>query len=174
VRKGELTFLDNAIDKSTGTISARVTIANPDFALLPGEYVRVRLHIKDEPNAVMAPQTALGSSQMGKYVYVVGAGDKAEQRLVTSGTNRRRARLRRQRLEGRRSHHRRQPAEDRSGLADPTLADGRQAEVVRRNRTRKRAAPRKPRADDQRSAFRREWRRASGRFPAPRLPDSQA
>ena len=62
-----------------------MTIANPDFALLPGEYVRVRLHIKDEPDALMAPQTALGSSQMGKYVYVVGAGDKAEQRLLTLG-----------------------------------------------------------------------------------------
>ena len=84
-REGELTFLDNSIDKSTGTISARVAIANPDFALLPGEYVRVRLHIKDEPNALMAPQTALGSSQMGKYLYVVGAGDKAEQRLLTLG-----------------------------------------------------------------------------------------
>jgi multidrug efflux system membrane fusion protein len=85
VRKGELTFLDNAIDKSTGTISARVTIANADFALLPGEYVRVRLHIKDQPNALMAPQTALGSSQMGEFLYVVGAGDKAEQRLLTLG-----------------------------------------------------------------------------------------
>jgi len=85
VRKGELTFLDNAIDKSTGTISARVTIANSDFALLPGQYVRVQLHIKDQPNALMAPQTALGSSQMGKYLYVVGAGDKAEQRLLTLG-----------------------------------------------------------------------------------------
>ncbi len=85
VRKGELTFLDNSIDKLTGTISARVTIANRDFALLPGEYVRVRLHIKDEPNVLMAPQTALGSSQMGKYLYVVGAGDKAEQRLLTLG-----------------------------------------------------------------------------------------
>jgi multidrug efflux system membrane fusion protein len=85
VRKGELAFLDNAIDKSTGTISARVTIANPDFSLLPGEYVRVRLHIKDEPDALMAPETALGSSQMGKFVYVVGAGGKAEQRLVTLG-----------------------------------------------------------------------------------------
>ena len=84
-RKGELTFLDNAIDKSTGTISARVTIPNPDFSLLPGAYVRVRLHITDEPDALMAPQTALGSSQMGKYLYVVGAGDKAEQRLVTLG-----------------------------------------------------------------------------------------
>jgi membrane fusion protein, multidrug efflux system len=84
-RKGELTFLDNVVDRATGTIAARVTIANPDFALLPGQYVRVRLHIKDEPDALMAPQAALGSSQMGKYVYVVGAGDKAELRLVSLG-----------------------------------------------------------------------------------------
>jgi membrane fusion protein, multidrug efflux system len=85
VRKGELTFLDNVVDKATGTIAARVTIANPDFALLPGQYVRVRLHIRDELDAVMAPQTALGSNQMGKFVYVVGAGDKAEPRLLTLG-----------------------------------------------------------------------------------------
>jgi membrane fusion protein, multidrug efflux system len=85
IRKGELTFLDNTVDKATGTIAARVTIANPDFALLPGQYVRVRLHIRDEPDAFMAPQTALGSNQMGKFVYVVGAGDKAELRLLTLG-----------------------------------------------------------------------------------------
>ena len=53
--------------------------------MLPGQYVRVRLHIRDEPDALMAPQAALGSSQMGKYVYVVGAGDKAELRLVSLG-----------------------------------------------------------------------------------------
>jgi multidrug efflux system membrane fusion protein len=85
VRKGELTFLDNIVDEATGTIAARVTIANPDFGLLPGQYVRVRLHIRDEPDAFMAPQTALGSNQMGKFVYVVGAGDKAELRLLTLG-----------------------------------------------------------------------------------------
>jgi multidrug efflux system membrane fusion protein len=62
-RKGELTFLDNGIDKATGTIVARVTIANSDFALLPGQYVRVRLHVKDEPDALMAPMAALGSAQ---------------------------------------------------------------------------------------------------------------
>ena len=84
IRKGELTFLDNTVDKATGTIAARVTIANP-FTLLPGQYVRVRLHIRDEPDAFMAPQAALGSNQMGKFVYVVGAGDKAEQRLLTLG-----------------------------------------------------------------------------------------
>ena len=85
IRKGELTFLDNTVHKATGTIAARVTIANPDFALLPGQYVRVRLHIRDEPDAVMAPQTALGSNQMGKFVYVVSADDKAELRLLTLG-----------------------------------------------------------------------------------------
>ena len=58
---------------------------NPDFALLPGQYVRVRLHVKDEPDALMAPQAALGSSQMGKYVYVVGQSGKAELRPVTLG-----------------------------------------------------------------------------------------
>ena len=85
IRKGELTFLDNTVDKATGTIAARVSITNPDFALLPGQYVRVRLHIRDEPDAFMAPQTALGSNQMGKFVYVVGADDKAELRLLTLG-----------------------------------------------------------------------------------------
>jgi multidrug efflux system membrane fusion protein len=84
-RKGELTFLDNGIDKATGTIAARVTIFNSDFVLLPGQYVRVRLHVKDEPDALMAPMAALGSAQASKYVYVVGKGEKAEQRPVTLG-----------------------------------------------------------------------------------------
>ena len=85
IHKGELTFLDNTVDKATGTIAARVTIANPDFALLPGQYVRVRLHIRDEPDALMAPMAALGSSQTGKFVYVVGEGERAEQRPLTLG-----------------------------------------------------------------------------------------
>ena len=84
-RKGKLTFLDNGIDKATGTIVARVTIANSDFLLLPGQYVRVRLHLKDEPDALMAPMAALGSSQTGRYVYVVGEGERAEQRPLTLG-----------------------------------------------------------------------------------------
>lgn len=82
---GELSFLNNVIDRTTGTIAARATISNPDFSLLPGQYVRVRLHIREEPNALLVPQTALGSSQLGKYVYVVGKNDVAEQRLVALG-----------------------------------------------------------------------------------------
>jgi multidrug efflux system membrane fusion protein len=83
--KGELTFVDNAVDRSTGTILARATIDNADLSLLPGQYVRIRLAIRTEPDALMVPQTALGSSQLGKYVYVVGEGNKVDQRLVSLG-----------------------------------------------------------------------------------------
>src|ERR1700731_3707149 len=82
---GELTFIDNAVDRSTGTIVARATIGNADLSLLPGQYVRIRLAIRTEPDALMVPQTALGSSQLGKYVYVVGEGNKVDQRLVSLG-----------------------------------------------------------------------------------------
>lgn len=83
--KGELTFIDNTVDRSTGTVVARATIANADLSLLPGQYVRVRVHLRDEPDALLAPQTAIGSSQLGKYVYVVGPGNTVEQRMVTLG-----------------------------------------------------------------------------------------
>ncbi len=84
-RKGELTFIDNTVDRSTGTIVARATIANADRTLLPGQYVRVRISLRELPDALMVPQAALGSSQFGKYVYVVGQGSKVEQRLVSLG-----------------------------------------------------------------------------------------
>jgi multidrug efflux system membrane fusion protein len=85
VRRGELGFLNNVVDQATGTITARAIIPNGDFSLLPGQYVRVRLHVGDEPDALMAPQAALGSSQLGKYLYVVGKDNIVEQRIVTLG-----------------------------------------------------------------------------------------
>jgi multidrug efflux system membrane fusion protein len=84
-QKGELTFIDNTVDHSTGTITARATIGNAKFTLIPGQYVRVRLHIRQQPDALMVPQTALGSSQLGKYLYVVGKGNTVDQRLVSLG-----------------------------------------------------------------------------------------
>lgn len=84
-QKGELTFIDNTIDHSTGTITARATIGNSKFTLLPGQYVRVRLHVKEEPNTLMVPQVALGSSQLGKYLYVLGKGNTVDQKLVSLG-----------------------------------------------------------------------------------------
>ncbi len=82
---GELTFIDNTVDRLTGTIVARATISNVDRSLLPGQYVRIRLAVREQLDALMVPQTALGSSQFGKYVYVVGEGNKAEMRLVSLG-----------------------------------------------------------------------------------------
>jgi membrane fusion protein, multidrug efflux system len=82
---GELSFIDNSVDRATGTITARATVPNPKFTLLPGQYVRVRLHVRDEPDALLVPQVALGSSQLGKYVYVVSADSKAEQKIVSLG-----------------------------------------------------------------------------------------
>lgn len=82
---GELTFVDNVIDRATGTTTMRATVANPDRILLPGQYARVRLKVREEVDVPMVPQVAVGSSQLGKYVYVVAEGNKAEQRLVRLG-----------------------------------------------------------------------------------------
>ncbi|MDB5533602.1 MAG: Membrane fusion protein multidrug efflux system [Hyphomicrobiales bacterium] len=83
--KGELTFIDNTVDRLTGTINARATIKNADKTLVPGQYVRVRLLLREQPNALLVPQVALGSSQFGKFLYVVGEGNKVEMRQVTLG-----------------------------------------------------------------------------------------
>jgi multidrug efflux system membrane fusion protein len=83
--QGHLAFLNNMVDQATGTITARLLMDNPDFAFLPGQYVRVRLHVGEEPDAMMVPQAALGSSQLGKYVYVVGKNNVVEQRMVSLG-----------------------------------------------------------------------------------------
>lgn len=83
--KGEVTFVDNTVDRATGTIVARATIANADRSLLPGQYARIKLSVSEQPNALVVPQTSLGSSQLGKYVYVVGKDNKAEMRLVSLG-----------------------------------------------------------------------------------------
>jgi len=84
---GTLSFLDNVIDRGTGTITARATISNPDRTLLPGEFVHLRVHIADQQSALLVPQVALASSQFGRFVYVVGKDGKAEQRIVTPGAN---------------------------------------------------------------------------------------
>ena len=82
---GTLAFLDNSIDRATGTIAARVTVDNPERSLPPGQYVRVRLKLGELDGALLVPQTAVGSSQIGKFVYVVTPDDKADQRYVSLG-----------------------------------------------------------------------------------------
>jgi membrane fusion protein, multidrug efflux system len=82
---GTLVFLDNTVDHTTGTITARVSVANPAQTLLPGRYARIRLRVGEQPDALLVPQVAVGSSQLGRFVYVVSADHKAEQRIVTLG-----------------------------------------------------------------------------------------
>jgi multidrug efflux system membrane fusion protein len=84
---GALTFVDNQISQSTGTILLRATIANPDHALLPGEYVTVRLHLGDLNGALLIPQKAVGATQIGRTVMVLAEGNTVAQRFVTLGDN---------------------------------------------------------------------------------------
>jgi len=73
------------VDHTTGTILVRATIANPDHALLPGQYVTVRLHLGDRDGALPVSQHAVGASQIGRNLMIVGDGDRAEQRVVEPG-----------------------------------------------------------------------------------------
>jgi multidrug efflux system membrane fusion protein len=84
---GVVSFIDNTMDRRTGTIAAQATIANTDRSLLPGQYVRLRLRVSEQPDALLVPKIAIGSGQMGKFVYVVGEGSRVEQRFVTLGSD---------------------------------------------------------------------------------------
>ncbi|MGU7773039.1 efflux RND transporter periplasmic adaptor subunit [Burkholderia sp. MR1-5-21] len=84
---GRLALLDNSIVRGTGTITARATIDNPAHTLLPGQFIHVRLHVADQPGTLLVPQVAVGSNQLGQYVYVVGPGNRLEQRYVTLGAD---------------------------------------------------------------------------------------
>ena len=69
--QGELTFVDNAVDTTTGTIQLKATFANPDSALWPGQFVQVALTLSELTNAIVVPSQALQTGQNGPFVYVV-------------------------------------------------------------------------------------------------------
>jgi multidrug efflux system membrane fusion protein len=79
---GELTFVDNAIDTSTGTIMLKATFANTDRALWPGQSLNVSLTLFVEKNAVVVPSQAVQTSQSGQYVFVVKSDMTVEMRTV--------------------------------------------------------------------------------------------
>jgi multidrug efflux system membrane fusion protein len=84
-REGDLTFLDNAVQQSTGTIALRATIHNTDRRFWPGQFVQVRLVLKTQRGAVLVPYPATQVSQNGAYVYVVAPDSTAAIRPVTLG-----------------------------------------------------------------------------------------
>jgi multidrug efflux system membrane fusion protein len=79
---GELTFIDNTVDKTTGTIILKGTFPNTDRRLWPGQFVNVVLTLTTQRNAVVMPATALQAGQQGQYVFVVKPDQTVESRPV--------------------------------------------------------------------------------------------
>jgi RND family efflux transporter MFP subunit len=84
--KGTLDYAAPQVDASTGTLAARGILDNTSRALLPGNFVRVRVPIGGTlDDALLVPETALGTDQSGRYLLVVGKDDVVEQRKVEVG-----------------------------------------------------------------------------------------
>ena len=82
---GEVTFIDNAVDSTTGTIRLKGTFPNSDHKLWPGEFVRVTLRLSTKPNALVVPNQVVQTGQDGTYVFVVKADRTVESRPVVTG-----------------------------------------------------------------------------------------
>jgi len=82
---GTLTFIDNAVDSLTGTVTAKARFENASRKLWPGEYVRVTTQLGVEQHAIAVPAAAIVSGQNGQYVYVIDNTDNARVRPVNTG-----------------------------------------------------------------------------------------
>jgi len=82
---GALTFVDNSVDMTTGTITLKGTFPNTDRRLWPGQYVRVILRLTTQPNATTVPNEAVMTGQNGSYVYVVKPDRSVDTRNVVAG-----------------------------------------------------------------------------------------
>lgn len=83
--KGKLNFAGSNVDSKLGTVQLRAEFANPDLTLLPGQFVRTQL-IAGVQDAIVIPQSAVFQNDQGRYVWVVGAENKATQRKVEAGS----------------------------------------------------------------------------------------
>ena len=85
---GTLDFTDLAVDPTTGAIDLRAVVPNPEHALLPGMFVKIRLTMGTLHGAFLLPQAAIQRDDDGAFVYVVGTGDKVVRRRVGLGNER--------------------------------------------------------------------------------------
>jgi RND family efflux transporter MFP subunit len=85
--KGEIDFLENSLDASTGTIEIRGKLANEDNSILPGMFVKIRVPAGIKKNAVLIKNKAIGTNLAGKYVMVVGEGNVAKQIKIEVAEN---------------------------------------------------------------------------------------
>lgn len=83
--EGHLDYVAPTINQSTGTLAVRGLVPNDKRVLLPGYFVRVRVPFTQEKDALLVPDTALGSDQGGRYLLVVGKDNTVEQRKVQIG-----------------------------------------------------------------------------------------
>ena len=83
IATGRLSFIDNAVDTTTGTITLKAVFSNQNRALWPGQFVTVAVTLQDRPNAVVVPTQAVQTGQRGQYVYVVKQDQSVEMRPVT-------------------------------------------------------------------------------------------
>jgi multidrug efflux system membrane fusion protein len=83
--QGEVVFVDSGVDATTGTIQVKASFANTDEALTPGQFVKVVLHLTDQPNAIVVPSQAVQTGQNGSFVYVVKPDKTVEARQVETG-----------------------------------------------------------------------------------------
>jgi multidrug efflux system membrane fusion protein len=80
--RGELAFVDNAVDAATSTVKLRARFANADQLLWPGQFVNVTLTVGHDADAIVVPESAVKAGPKGNYVFVIKSGDRAEQRSV--------------------------------------------------------------------------------------------
>ena len=85
VVRGKLTFMNNTVDPSTGTIQLKATFENSENALWPGQFVNVALTLTKQVGAVVVPSQAVQSGQKGQYVFVVKPDQTVEARPVVPG-----------------------------------------------------------------------------------------
>ena len=130
--KGKMDFVDNVIERASGTIRGRALLANPDGVFTPGMFGRVRVPGSPPYEALLVPDTAIGTEQVRKFVLVVDAENIARIKYVTLGQLVGNLRVIKDGLARRRPRHR-QRADAR--------ARRRQG---RRRRSRRRRRPRRP------------------------------
>jgi RND family efflux transporter MFP subunit len=82
---GRMDFVDNVIDRSTGTIRGRAVFPNPSGLFTPGMFARVQVPGSPPYEALLVPDAAIGSEQVRKFVYVIDDKNVASQKYVTTG-----------------------------------------------------------------------------------------
>ncbi len=85
VLKGTLTFVDNAVDTTTGTIMLKAQFDNARGTLWPGQFVTATVVLYEQKDAIVVPAAAVVEAESGNYVYVVDPDGKAETRPVAVG-----------------------------------------------------------------------------------------